>query len=137
MKPAIAIAAGLLGAAALTASVAQQPAQSVEERIRAGFATADVNKDSVIDVDEMVGHSLYLFKQYDKNGDRFLTPDELPKHDPARFRRADRDGDSRLSYSEVAADKVYDFFEIDTDHNGVISLQEILAYEAKLRAASK
>lgn len=137
MKSAIHFAAALFGAAALTASVAQQPAQSIEERIRAGFATADVNKDGVINVDEMVGHSLYLFKQYDKNGDRFLTPDELPKHDPARFRRADRNGDGRLSHGEVAADKVFDFFEIDTDNNGVISVQEVLAFEAKLRAASK
>jgi len=137
MKPAIAFAAALLGASALTVSVAQQPTQSVEDRIRAGFATADVNKDGVIDIDEMVGHSLYLFRQYDQNRDGFLTPDELPKHDPARMRRADRNGDGRLAHSEVAADKVYEFFEIDTGRNGVITVQEILAYEAKLRAASK
>jgi Ca2+-binding EF-hand superfamily protein len=137
MKPARALAAALLGAAALTASGQQQPAQSVEERIRAGFATADVNKDGVIDVDEMVGHSLYLFKQYDRNRDSVLTPDELPKHDPARMRRADRTGDGRLSHSEVAADKVYEFFEIDTDRNGVVSVQEVLAYEARLRTAGK
>jgi Ca2+-binding EF-hand superfamily protein len=137
MKPASALAAALLGAAVLTASGQQQPAQSVEERIRTGLATADVNKDGVIDVDEMVGHSLYLFKQYDRNRDGVLTPDELPKHDPARMRRADRTGDGRLSHSEVAADKVYEFFEIDTDRNGVVSVQEVLAYEARLRTAGK
>jgi len=138
MKPVIRVAAAaVLGAAALATALAQQPAQSVEERIRAGFATADENKDGVLNIDEMVGHSLYLFKQYDKNGDRFLTPDELPKHDPARFRRADRNGDGRLSHGEVASDKVYDFFEIDADRNGVISVQEVLAFETKLRAASK
>jgi Ca2+-binding EF-hand superfamily protein len=85
----------------------------------------------------MVGHSLYLFKQYDRNRDGVLTPDELPKHDPARMRRADRTGDGRLSHSEVAADKVYEFFEIDTDRNGVVSVQEVLAYEARLRTAGK
>ena len=36
-----------------------------------------------------------------------------------------------------AVRQVYEFFEIDTDHNGVINVQEVLAFEAKLRTASK
>jgi Ca2+-binding EF-hand superfamily protein len=134
----LAAAAGLLGTAALMAgALAQAPAQSTEERIRTAFAAADDNKDGVINVDEMVGYSLYMFKRYDRNADGFLTPDELPKHDAARFKRADRDGDGRLSHGEVASEKVYEFFATDTNRNGVITLQEILAYEAKMQGARK
>lgn len=116
---------------------AQPAGANVEERIRAQFVSADENKDGVIEVDEIVGHAVYVFVRHDANKDGFLVPDELPRHDPARFKLADRNGDGRLSMGEVAGDKVVEFFEIDTNRDGVITIQEVLVYEASQRAKRK
>jgi hypothetical protein len=130
----------LVAATALAVGTAigqQAAAPATDSRMQAGFAEVDVDKDGVIELDEIVGQSIYLFTSQDRNGDRFLSMDELPGHDPARFRRADRNGDGRLSHGEVAGDKVIEFFEADTDGNGVLSLQEIQAFEAKVSGARK
>jgi len=128
-----------VGAAVLaTVTLAQTSAAPVtEERVRAAFAAADVNKDSVIDIDEAVGDVILVFAARDTNKDGFLVMEELKGHDPARFKRADRDGDGKLSMAEVAADRVYDFFLIDVNRDGVVTIQEVLAYEIKVRGPLK
>lgn len=45
----------------------------------------------MLDIDEVVGDSIYVFATYDKNKDGFPVIEELPRHDRARFRRVDRD----------------------------------------------
>jgi Ca2+-binding EF-hand superfamily protein len=137
MKPTLAAAFCLASLWAVPDASAQAIPAAVEERIRVQFAVADENKDGVVEVDEIVGHALYVFARHDVNKNRYLELSELPGHDPARFRQADRDGDGRLSHGEVAADKVLEFFEIDTNHNGVITVQEVIVYETAQRAKRK
>lgn len=130
----LAVSAAMLATVALAQTSA---APASEERIRAAFAAADVNKDGVIDIDEAVGDVILVFASRDTNKDGFLVMEELKNHDPARFKRADRDGDGKLSVAEVAADRVYEFFLVDVNRDGVVTIQEVLAYEVKVRGARK
>jgi len=138
MKPMLAALVLVTASASfLPDACAQALPAAVEERIRVQFAVADENKDGVVEVDEIVGHALYVFARHDTNKNRYLEQAELPGHDPARFRQADRDGDGRLSHGEVAADKVLEFFEIDANRDGVVTIQEVLVYESAQRAKRK
>jgi hypothetical protein len=139
MKTISALTAGLaaLGAVATLTLVGPpvlaQSAAVKPDATRVAFDRADVNKDGVLDIDEVVGDAIYVFAVYDKNRDGFLVIEELPRHDPARFKRADRDGDGRLSLSEVAADKVWEFFEVDANRDGVLTFEEVTAYANRIR----
>src|SRR5262245_10433661 len=105
--------AALTGVTALAGSALAQ--QVNEDAIRKAFAEADANGDGVLNLDEYVGHVIYVFKRIDTNGDRVITIEEAiafnPQHNPAMFKAADRNGDGRLSVGEAAAAKVIDFFE--------------------------
>ena len=114
-----------------------QHAPASDEQLRASFDAADVNRDGVIDVDEVAADAILVFGRHDSNRDGFVVLEELPRHSPDRFRRADRDGDGKLSIGEVVADRVYEFFLIDTNRNGVISLDEVRAYADSQRSARK
>lgn len=128
----VAISALMLGVPA-----SAQQATASDEQLRASFTAADVNRDGVIDVDEVVADAVLVFGRYDANRDGIVVLAELPRHSPDRFRRADRDGDGKLSVGEVAADRVYEFFLIDTSRNGVMSFDEVRAYADSQRNARK
>ena len=129
-----AVSALMLGVPAF----AQQSTAS-DEQLRASFSAADVNRDGVIDIDEVVADAILVFGRHDANRDGFVVLAELPRHSPDRFRRADRDGDGdgKLSVGEVAADRVHEFFLIDTNRNGVMSFDEVRAYADSQRNARK
>ena len=114
-------------------AAAQQPSQ---DTMRKAFAEADDNKDGVLNVDEYIGHVIYVFRQVDKNRDGFLTEQEVgaftATYRPQLFKAADRNGDGRLSVGEACAAKIIDYFEIDTNRDGVLSIDEVLAYERSL-----
>jgi Ca2+-binding EF-hand superfamily protein len=126
---ALGIAGGIGGA------VAQQVN---EETIRMAFADADVNGDGVLNLDEYVGHVIYVFKRIDVNRDGYITFEEAiaysPVHNVATMKAMDRNGDGRLSVGEVAGAKVIDFFEMDTNHDGVITVEELIVYERRIAA---
>jgi Ca2+-binding EF-hand superfamily protein len=130
---AFAIALGI--AAGIGVAVAQQVN---EDAIRKAFADADVNGDGVLNVDEYVGHVVYVFKRIDVNRDGFITFEEAiafsPAHNVAAMKAMDRNGDGKLSLGEVAGAKVIDFFEMDTNRDGVITVQELIAYERRIAA---
>jgi Ca2+-binding EF-hand superfamily protein len=109
-----------------------------EDAIRKTFAEADVNGDGALNLDEFVGHVIYVFKRVDTNGDRVITVEEAiafnPAHGAANLKAADRSGDGRLSVGEVAAAKVLDFFEMDTNRDGVVTVEEVIVYERRIVA---
>jgi Ca2+-binding EF-hand superfamily protein len=130
----------VIGVLVLSFGAAQaqtRPPMPTDEELRSAFNAADVNKDSVIDIDESVGNSILIFATLDKNKDGYLSFDELPGYDPNRLKRADRNDDGKLSIGEVASDRVWEFFEADTDRNGVITFEEVRLYIIKLRGARK
>ncbi len=134
-----ALAAGTaLGAMLAFGTAVAQPVNEAE--IRKAFATADVNGDGYLDVNEYVGQVIYIFKAIDANGDGFITVQEWaaynPGYDPARFKAADRNGDGRISLGEAVAVKMIEFFDIDTNRDGVITVEELLVYERKLAPAN-
>lgn len=116
-------------------AIGQQPN---EDAIRKTFAEADVNGDGVLNLDEYVGHVIYVFKRIDVNRDGFISYEEAiafnPAHTAAAMKLVDRNGDGRLSVGEVAGAKVIDFFEMDTNHDGVITVEELIIYERKIAA---
>jgi Ca2+-binding EF-hand superfamily protein len=111
---------------------------SIADTSRTAFNAADVNKDSVLDVNEVVADSILAFGRVDTQRTGFISFSQLPRHSPERFRRADRDADGRLSLGEVVADRVHEFFLIDSNRDGVLSIEEVLSYAAaQRRTASK
>ena len=126
------IAALAVFAAVLTGVPARAQQAAGGDPVEQAFRDADDNGDGVVNIDEFVAYTVYLFRGYDKNGDRFLVIAEIPNANPVRFKTADRDGDGRLSLGEAVAARVIDFFEMDTDRNGVITITEVRAYEQKL-----
>jgi Ca2+-binding EF-hand superfamily protein len=131
------VAIGVLVMSFGAAQAQTRPPMPTDEELRSAFNAADVNKDSVIDIDESVGNSILIFATLDKNKDGYLSFDELPGYDPNRLKRADRNDDGKLSIGEVASDRVWEFFEADTDRNGVITFEEVRLYIIKLRGARK
>lgn len=127
-------ACATLALAALIAPALAQPAG--DEPLRKTFAQADVNGDGVLDLDEFVGHTIYLFRQVDANRDGSITIAEAMPATPgmteAAFRAADRNGDGKLSVGEAAAAKVIVFFDVDTDRNGVVTIDELIVHERRL-----
>ena len=120
----------------VVSAAAQQPSQ---DTMRKTFAEADDNKDGVLNVDEYIGHVIYVFRQIDKNRDGFLTEQEVmavtTAYRPQPFKAADRNGDGKLSVGEAVAAKIIDFFEMDTNRDGVLSIEEVLVYERPLPVA--
>jgi hypothetical protein len=120
----------------LVSAAAQQPSQ---DTMRKTFAEADDNKDGFLNVDEYIGHVIYVFRQVDRNRDGFLTEQEVmavtTAYRPQLFKAADRNGDGKLSVGEACAAKIIDFFEMDTNRDGVLSIEEVLAYERSLPVA--
>jgi Ca2+-binding EF-hand superfamily protein len=131
------VAGAAIGAALIFVTVNAQPANEAE--IRKAFATADVNGDGYIDVNEFVAHTIYIFRQMDTNGDGFVTVQEWTSYNPGnaeRFKAADRDGDGKLSLGEAVAVKMIEFFDIDRNRDGVITVEELLVYERSLPPAN-
>ena len=123
----------------LVSAAAQQPSQ---DTMRKAFAEADDNKDGFLNIDEYIGHVIYVFRQVDTNRDGFITEQEVmvvftTTYRPQLFKAADRNGDGKLSVGEAVAAKVIDYFEIDTNRDGVLSIEEVLAYERAPAAAGK
>ena len=130
-----AISASLL----IVSAAAQQPSQ---DTMRKAFAQADANGDGVLNIDEYIGHVIYVFRQVDTNRDGFVTEQEVmvavtTTYRPQLFKAADRNGDGKLSVGEAVAAKVIDFFDIDTNRDGVLSIDELLAYERAPAAPAK
>lgn len=127
-------ACAALGIAALVGATYAQPIN--EEAVRKAFAEADANNDGYLNLDEYVGHVIYVFKRVDTNGDRVVTVEEAiafnPAHNAANTKQIDRNGDGKLSVGEVAAVKVIDFFEMDTNRDGVVTVEELLIYERRV-----
>ena len=123
----------------LVSAAAQQPSQ---DTMRKAFAEADDNKDGFLNIDEYIGHVIYVFRQVDTNRDGFITEQEVmvvftTTYRPQLFKAADRNGDGKLSVGEAVAAKVIDYFEIDTNRDGVLSIEEVLAYERAPAPAKK
>ncbi len=144
MKPSVprfvaAIILAIASAAALPGTSVAQTANEAE--IRQAFATADVNGDGAIDVNEYVANVIYIFKRIDVDHDGYITLQEWavynPGYDPKRFKTADRNGDGKISLGEAVAAKMIEFFDIDTNHDGVLTIEEVLVYERSLPAAAK
>jgi Ca2+-binding EF-hand superfamily protein len=137
-KTLAALAAGAaLAVAALVGPALAQPAG--DDTLRKTFAQADANGDGMLDLDEYVGHTIFLFRQVDVNRDGSVTYQEAVAFTPtlteAAFRAADRNGDGKLSVGEAAAAKVIVFFEIDANRDGVITIDELIAHERRVGAA--
>ena len=132
----LAALAAISASALIVSAAAQQPSQ---DAMRKAFAEADDNKDGVLNVDEYVGHVIYVFRQVDKNRDGFITEQEViavtTNYRPQLFKAADRNGDGKLSVGEAVAAKIIDYFEMDKNRDGVLSIEEVLAYERALPAA--
>ena len=109
--------------------------QANEDAVRKAFTQADDNRDGVLNLDEYVGHIIYVFRRVDTNRDGFISVEEAiafnPVHNAANMKAVDRNGDARLSVSEVASAKVYDFFEMDTNRDGVVTIEELIIYERR------
>jgi hypothetical protein len=123
----------------IVSAAAQQPSQ---DTMRKAFAEADDNKDGFLNIDEYIGHVIYVFRQVDKNRDGFITEQEVmvvftTTYRPQLFKAADRNGDGKLSVGEAVAAKVIDFFEIDTNRDAVLTIEEVLAYERAPAPAKK
>jgi hypothetical protein len=123
----------------LVSAAAQQPSQ---DTMRKAFAEADDNKDGLLNIDEYIGHVIYVFRQVDTNRDGFITEQEVmvvftTTYRPQLFKAADRNGDGKLSVGEAVAAKVIDYFEIDTNRDGVLSIEEVLVYERPPAPAKK
>ena len=134
-----ALAAGAaIGAALIFGTANAQPANEAE--IRKAFATADVNGDGYIDVNEFVAQTIYIFRQIDTNRDGSVTVQEWTVYNPGssaeRFKAADRDGDGKLSLGEAVAVKMIEFFDIDANRDGAITVEELLVYENSLPPAT-
>ena len=89
----------------LVSAAAQQPSQ---DTMRKAFAEADDNKDGFLNIDEYIGHVIYVFRQVDKNRDGFITEQEVmvvftTAYRPQLFKAADRNGDGKLSVGEAVA----------------------------------
>ena len=135
----LALLAAISTSVLLVSAAAQQPSQ---DTMRKAFAEADDNKDGVLNIDEYIGHVIYVFRQVDKNRDGFITEQEVmvvftTTYRPQLFKAADRNGDGKLSVGEAVAAKVIDYFEIDTNRDGVLSIEEVLVYERPPAPAKK
>ena len=102
---------------------------AADDRLRAAHATADVNGDGHVDVDEYVAYFVRAFRELDTQNKGYLVPSDFRTLDRARFNAADRNGDGRISLGEAIADRIIIFFEIAGD-DGTITLDDLLAYEA-------
>ncbi|MEM6438816.1 MAG: hypothetical protein AAF763_03835 [Pseudomonadota bacterium] len=108
------------------------PGAAADEALARAFASADLNGDGFLDIDEYAAAVIARFFEHDANGDRFLTPDEVPEADPADFAEADRGGDGRISLGEAVGDRMIRFFDAGGREppHGVVTLEELKAYEA-------
>jgi hypothetical protein len=135
----LALLAAISTSLLIVSAAAQQPSQ---DTMRKAFAEADDNKDGLLNIDEYIGHVIYVFRQVDTNRDGFITEQEVmvvftTAYRPQLFKAADRNGDGKLSVGEAVAAKVIDYFEIDTNRDGVLSIEEVLAYERAPAPAKK
>ena len=135
----LALLAAISTSVLLVSAEAQKPSQ---DTLRKVFAEADANRDGFLNVDEYIGHVIYVFRQVDTNRDGFITEQEVmfvftKAHRPQLFKASDRNGDGKLSVGEAVAAKVIDYFEIDTNRDGVLSIEEVLAYERAPAPAKK
>lgn len=115
--------------------------RSLDERLQARCAAADMDHDGNVSLDE--------FHQDIVQGWHSLGPDasghvvllelaQVPGMGKGRVRRlaaTDKDGDGKLSFKEVVEARMAYFDAADADNNDLLSVQECVAFEKKRRAA--
>jgi Ca2+-binding EF-hand superfamily protein len=104
----LALLAAISTSLLIVSAAAQQPSQ---DTMRKAFAEADDNKDGLLNIDEYIGHVIYVFRQVDTNRDGFITEQEVmvvftTAYRPQLFKAADRNGDGIVSVGVAVAAKV-------------------------------
>jgi len=133
-KSLMACALALAGACAVPAiHAATQP--SVSRQI---FLSADLNKDTFVDLDEFHKDVVLAFHALDHNRDGYIGADEIRSiPDKTRvemllkaMKLSDKDSDGRLSFKEVVERRMAYFDAADMDKDERLSMAEVVAYDA-------